>query len=187
MTTFGMASSRATAAAKRSCPARREQSEIARVVPFCNGHFANSKRHLSVGDAYNTERRLFNCHSKRFGDLLAHHSASSFQIKPHFAAEKVGQVEPAENQVCICNGRVVATTAVAGWTRRRARTQWTNFERTCSIEPGDASAAGTHFHDRSLAASWGSRIVSTNVISRHDFRLPADDEAGLGGGSAHIE
>ncbi len=61
-------------------------------------------------------------------------------VELHLPAEEVGRVEPSQKEVCVGDGRLRATAAVASGTRVGSSALWSHAQ-AASLEPGERAAA----------------------------------------------
>ena len=166
-----------------------DEREIGGVEAALGGHPAHHMGHLGRGDAQDAVGRR-----GRDRDRAARRRASSsarsarLDVEPHLAAEEAVGAEPAEHEVGVGDGRLGAAAAVADRARLRARALRPDMQArrpsTRAIEPPP------------VPTSWMSIIgdlhrqaggVAADQRAAGHQHLAVVDDAGLGGGAAHVE
>ena len=114
-------------------------------------------------------------------------------VELHVAAEEIVGIEQPEHQVGVGDGRLVAAAAVAGRTGIGAGALRADLEQPERVDMGDAAAAGADLDhvdrrdgDRQPAA-FLEAVAAVDLEQPGDQRLAVLDQAGLGGGAAHVE
>ena len=108
-------------------------------------------------------------------------------VELHLAAEKALGVEPAEHQIGVGHRRLGAAEAVAGRSGRGARALRADAQRAV-VDARDRAAAGADFenvHHRDLHRQ--RLLVAADQRRAGGQRLAVVDDAGFGGGAAHVE
>ncbi len=117
--------------------------------------------------------------------LSARSAAGNIEL--HFAAEEAIRAEPAEHKIGVRHRRLGAAKSVAGRTRRSARALRAKPQRTV-VDARDRAAAGAdleNIHHRDLHRQ--RPLITADQRRARRQRLAAMDDAGLGGGAAHVE
>jgi len=94
--------------------AKRQQHEIAQVVPAHGGDRLDRLLHLHVDDAHDAFGGFLNAHAQRLGDLALDRTPGFLGVEAHAAAEEVFSREMPHHEVAVGDGRHVAAAAVAG-------------------------------------------------------------------------
>ena len=89
--------------------------------------------------------------------------AGAVEVERHAAAEEVGGVEPAEEQVGVSDGELGAF-AVAGGAGVGAGGAWADAEAAAGVEPRDGAAAGADGMDVEHGQAYGE--VADNRVDR---------------------
>ena len=126
-------------------------------------------------------------HAERLADLGLERALGGGNIEPHLAAEEAVGTEPAEHQIGVGHCRLRAAKPIAGRARRGAGALRAETQRAV-LDARDRAAAGADFediHHRDLHRQ--RRLVAADQRRAGGQRLAVMDDAGLGGGAAHVE
>ena len=100
------------------------------------------------------------------------------------AAEEVVRVEPAQRQIGVGDGHLLAAGVVADAGPDRRRRSAGRREQAALVDPGDRAAAGADGGRRRRRGRPAGRTRSRSWSSR---RLAVADQADVAGGAAHVE
>ena len=126
---------------QRPGAAERQQREGARIVPALDRDRADRPHHVGDHDAEHAVRGALDREAEPLGerrDRLAREAL----VERHVAAEQPARRKPPEHEVRVGDGRLLATAAVAGRARLRARALRADLHQPVAVEPGDRAAAG---------------------------------------------
>ena len=179
-----MPSSLASAAACRGpAPPKGKQDEAAGVDPPLDGHQAQGAQHLRLGHADDPFRAREHVHVE-LPRQRRHGEDGGGAVEREPSGQRRVLEQAAEQQVGVGDGRLTASTAVAGGSREGTRRGRSHAQGASGIAPGDRAAAGTHGVDverRQRQRSSGDRPFG----GLGDLR--ALDQADVAGGAAHVE
>ena len=165
-----------------------DEAEFGCVEAALGGHPAHHMGHLGRGDAQNAVCRRPEIETERRGDAGFERASSAFDVEAHLAAEKAVGGQPPEDEVGIGDGRLGAAAPIAHRTGLRARAFRTDMQRAAHFDARDRAAAGADLLDvdhRHLHRQTGG-VAADERAAGHQH-LAAMDDAGLGGGAAHVE
>ena len=113
--------------------------------------------------------------------------SAAVDVERHLAAEEAVGAEPAEHQVGVGHGRLRAAAAVAGRAGHRAGALRADAQRAV-LDARDRAAAGADLENVHHGDLHRQRlVVAADQRLRGGQRLALVDDAGLGGGAAHVE
>ena len=177
----------------RTGAAEREQGELLDVLAALDRVDACRGRHVLVDQLVNPPGRAHRLEAERPADPRFDRARRGRGIEAHLAAEKELRVEIAEHQIGIGHGRLVAALPVAGRARIGAGAVRPDLEQPEAVDPGDAAAAGAdldhldHRHLDRQAAALLEAVLAVDLEICRDQGFAMLDQAGLGGGAAHVE
>ena len=127
---------------RRPGAAERQQREIRRIDAALDGHLANGVRLIPVGDLDDAVRKLLGVHDCR--------AAVRERVKPPRARSTSSVMpppisaggNPAEHQIGVGDGRLVAAVRIAHRAGHRAGAARPDAELAFARDPGDRAAAG---------------------------------------------
>ena len=118
---------------------------------------------------------------------LAQRALGGLDVELHLAAEEAVGAEPAEHQIGVGDGRLLAAEAVAGRPRLRAGALRADAQGAV-LDARDRAAAGADLEDVHHGDLHRQRlVVAADQRRAGGQRLALVDHAGLGGGAAHVE
>ena len=173
--------------------AEREERELRDVLAALDRVDARRRRHVLVDHLVDAPGRAHAVEAERPADPRLDRARRGLAVEAHLAAEEERRIEIAEHQIGIGHGRLVAALAVAGRPRIGAGAVRPDLEQPERVDPGDAAAAGAdldhldHRHLDRQAAALLEAVHAVDLEVRRDQGLAVLDQAGLGGGAAHVE
>ena len=171
---------------QRTRAAIGDQREIAGVEAALGGDALHRVGHGGRGDAQDAVGGLRRAHAER----LAHfgqRALGGLDVELHLAAEEAVGAEPAEHEVGVGHGRLLAAEAVAGRARLRARALRTDPQGAV-VDAGDRAAAGADLENIHHGDLHRQRlVVAADQRRAGGQRLALVDDAGLRRGAAHVE
>ena len=114
-------------------------------------------------------------------------------VEPHSAPQEEVRIEIAQHEIGIGDRRLAATQAVAGGARVGPRAVGPDLQEAHAIEPSDGAAARPDLdqlddgHANGQARTPLEAVGPCHLELAREQRLAAVDDAGLGGGAAHVE
>ena len=164
-----------------------EQHEIAGIETALGGDALHRVGHRGGGDAQDSVGGLDRAHAERIADLAFERALGGGDVELHLAAQKALGAEPAEHQIGIGHGRLGAAEAVTGGTGRSARALRAEAERAV-VDAGDRAATGRDLENVHHGDLHRQRLfVAADQRRARGQSLAVIDDAGLGGGAAHVE
>ena len=119
--------------------------------------------------------------------IVADRALGGGDVERHLAAEEAVGAEPPEHQIGVGDGRLGAAEPVAGRPGRRAGALRPDAQAAV-IDARDRAAAGADLEDVHHGDLHRQRlVVAADQRLRGGQRLALVDDAGLGGGAAHVE
>ena len=164
-----------------------DEREIGGIEAALGGDPAHHVGHLGGGDAQDAVGGLREIEAERRGDTRFERALCALEVEPHLAAEKPVGAEPPENEIGVGDGRLRAAEPVAYRAGLRARAFRPDMQRA-HLDARDRAAAGADLLDvdhRNLHRQPGG-VAADERAAGHQH-LAAMDDAGLGGGAAHVE
>ena len=174
-----------------------DQSEVARIEPALDGHQPERARHRGVGDLHDPEGGRDDIAARAGRRSARDRAGRGVDVEVELAAEEGIGAEPAEHEVRVGDGRLLAAAAVGGRSGLGAGADRADAQRAAGVDPGDGAATGAdlgQLDDRRAngiarparrARAW--LRDRPDVVLLGDLRRPAADQADLGGGAAHVE
>jgi hypothetical protein len=98
---------------QRTGAAEGEEREVARVVAARQRHHADRAGHVGVGEADRRRRGLFGRDAERDGDLAREDRSHMLNGHRVLDGEQPRRVKPAEDKVCVGDGRPQAAAAIS--------------------------------------------------------------------------
>ena len=181
---------------QRPGAAERRQHEGARIVAALHGHDLQGLRHGVVDDVDDAGRRGARVDAQGFRQTLGNRGFRRRMIDRQVARQQRALVEIAEQQVAVRHRRLGAAAAVADRPRLGAGALRADAQAAGAIHPGDRAAAGRHLgqvdhrHADRMAGAVHPAIAAgaaADLVLGRRLVLPVADQAGLGGGAAHVE
>ena len=173
---------------QRTGAAIGDEREASGVETALRGDALHRIGHLGRGDAQYAVRRFRRAQAERLRHTLGHRAFRGRDIELHLAAEEAVGAEPAEQEIGVGDRRLGAAAAVAGGSRHRAGAARPDMQRAAVFDPRDRAAAGADFENidgRDLDRQ--GAIVAADQRAAGRQRPAAENDAGLGGGAAHVE
>ena len=176
--------------------AEGHEDEVPRVVSALHRNPPERAHHGVVGDLHDAEGHLDHAEAERTGAPLLDGLPGRRLVEPHLAAEEVICVEPAEDEVRVGDGGLGPSFSVAGGGRIGAGALRADPEHVARVHPGDGAAARADLDEvddrgaNGIAGPLGAVLGPggrADLVLLGDARGAALDEAGLGGGAAHVE
>ena len=175
----------------------RNHDELPRVDAALHRHHAQRIGHRGVGDLHDAVGAGDGVELHVLGATPRNAVARGVDAEPHLPAQEIGGVEPAQRQVGIGDGGLLAAVAVADRPRIGTRALRPDAQDAARVDPGDAAAAGAdldqvdHGSPNGIAA--GAGLADPGIGLRADLVFLGDPglavqyETHLGGGAAHVE
>ncbi len=132
---------------ERSGAAIGDQREIRRIEAALGRHPAHHMRHFRRGDAQDAFGGFGQRQPERLCDLVVERTFRAFDVELHLAAEKAVGGEPAEHEIGVGDGRLLAAEPVAHRTGHRAGAFRPDAHRAGKPGARDAAAAGADLLD----------------------------------------
>ncbi len=173
---------------QRPRPAERDHRRGARVDSLVDRHCAHRERHGGVRDLHDAEGCLRHREPQRTREPRLDRALGGGAVEPHGAVEKALGVDAPENEIGVGHDRVERALAVGGRPRIGTRALRPDMDAADGIAPGDRAATGADLHDiddRELHRL--ARGFAADHIALFDRGRAVGDQAGLGGGAAHVE
>ena len=161
-----------------------DQREAARVDAAFHGQDADGVRHLFVDKIDDRRSGLFRAHVQCAAQLF-HRATGGRGIEPHLAAQERAGIDPAEHQVGVGDGHLLAALAIADRARRRAGALRPHAQHAARIDPGDRAAAGAD--GAQVDAGRRNRQAELDLVAGRVGDLPAGHQGHVGAGAAHVE
>ena len=164
-----------------------DQREVAGIETALGGDALDRIGHRGHRDAQDSFGRRGGVHAERLGDALDQRTFGGLDIEPHLTAEKAVGGEPPEHEVGVGHRRLGAAAAVAGRPRHRSGALRSDA-KAALLHPRDRAAAGAdleNIHHRDLHRQ--RPVIAADQGGAGGERVAIVDDAGLGGGPAHVE
>ena len=168
---------------QRPGAAERQQREGARIVAALDRHRADRTHHVGDHDAEHAVRGALDREAESLGERRDRLAREVF-IERHVAAEQAARREPPEHEVRVGDSGLLATTAVAGRARLRARALRADLHQPVAVEPGDRAAACADRVD--VERGEARRIALDPFVEGRAGRVVAD-QRDVRAGAAHVE
>ena len=183
---------------QRSVAAERQQRELPRIAAAFHRHRADRPHHRRRGQPQHAERRFFDgavqaVPPDRARSPLARHRRSSFSAP----ADQPAGIEIPQHQIAVRDGRRGAAAAVTNRARIGAGALRADLRRAAGVQPADRAAAGADLGQ--IDRRQFQHVAGADQQPRSGHHAAADldrlgaqdlavlDQAGLGGGAAHVE
>src|SRR5262249_50550525 len=125
---------------------KSHHGELARITPLPYRDQFEQVDHIGIGDAYDAQGRFFNAHPQRSRNGR-YRLTRALHVEANAATQEVLGVNTRNDDVSVGHRGLGSPAPVSGWTRLGSCAAWSNFERTCRIDPGNAPTSGPDFDD----------------------------------------
>ena len=173
---------------QRTGAAIGDQRETAGIESALGRHALDRIGHRGCGDAQNSIRRFGDAEPQRLRHPRRHGAFRGRDVELHLAAEKTIGSETAQQQIGVGDRRFGTATAVARRSRLGAGAARSDVHGVAVLDTRDRATAGADFEnvdgrhlDRQRA------IVAADQRMTGSQRAAIKNDAGLGGGAAHVE
>src|SRR5262250_3668277 len=145
-------------------------------------------RHRRSGDLKHSRGGALEIYAQRMSEPLPQGALGGISIEAHFASKESFGRKPAEDHVGIGNRGLSPAPPVTRRSWLRPRASRTDVESTAFVEPTDAAATGSYFHDiEHRDAHREPFIVAADKIIGRQTGLAASNHGCLRRGAAHVE
>ena len=143
--------------------------------------------HCFISDDQDRDRRLLDAESERLSDLGVESGASSVDVEPQAAAEKVLRIEISADQSGVSHGGARTPACVTNGARLRSSALRSDPRQAAIVDPGDAAAAranAMHSDGRDTQEVPCEFIPKPSIAARSDLTLA--DEGDIEAGSTGV-
>ena len=164
--------------------AEGDQGQIARIEALLGRADPHGAFHVGVGDADDPRRRRLGRQPERRADPLHERPPRGIEIHPHLAAQEAIRMEPAEHQVGVGHGRLVAAAPIGGRPGFGARALRSDVQTVELVQPGDAAGPGANGVDLDHGQHHG--MLRDAAFGGHAQLAPVD-QRDIRAGAAHVD
>ena len=174
-------------------PAEGEERIGAEVLAALDAVHARGARHVFVHHAVDAPRRVGQREPHGAGHRRFHRLLRRVHVETHAAAEEEARIEIAQEKIGVGDRGHLPALRIAGGAGIGARAVRSHLEEAHAIDAGQRSAARPDLDQLDAGHADGEAGALLEPVGACDLELAGEewlaavDDAGLGGGAAHVE